>query len=60
MCQRCGAHEAQHTGKYRKNGSAVLRKTEKLYTCVHCHNAAYGIRTYWGPRIQRDDTLEAY
>jgi hypothetical protein len=60
MCQYCGVHEAQHTGHRRKDGSVILRKHEKLYTCAECHNARYDITPYWGPRYKREDVAEAY
>ena len=60
MCQHCNAEEAQHTGHYRKNGSAILRKSQGLYIGANCHNAMYEIPQYWGPRFKREELAEAY
>jgi len=60
MCQCCNAEEAQHTGRYRKNGSAILRKSQGLYIGAICHNDKYGIPQYRGRYAPREDVLEAY
>lgn len=60
MCQYCNSEEAQHTGQYRKNGSAILRKHEKLYIGARCHNERYNIPQYWGPRFKREEQAECY
>ena len=60
MCQHCNAEEAQHTGHYRKNGSAILRKSQGLYIGANCHNDRYGIPQYRGRFAAREDLLEAY
>ena len=60
MCQCCNAEEAQHTGRYRKNGSAILRKSQGLYIGAICHNDKYGIPQYRGRDAPREDVLEAY
>ena len=60
MCQFCDAEEAQHTGRYRKNGSAILRKSQGLYIGAICHNDKYGIPQYRGRYAPREDLLEAY
>lgn len=59
MCQHCGMHEAQNTGHRRADGSIILRKSNKLYTCHVCHSAKYGIPEFRGRKHDRVDE-EAY
>ena len=60
LCQYCGAEEAHHTGNYRTNGSAILRKYKKLYIGPNCHRSMYNLPTYWGRLHERDSEVEAY
>jgi len=60
MCQYCGIKEAHHTGQYRSDGSARLRKTNKIYICMTCHYQKYNIPTYFGRKNPRDNETLAY